>query len=385
MKKICLLYIFICVCFSFGACNRTTPEKESVLRIVEPEATIERVDFSVTDDAGLPVALIYYDKPFLLEGSYAYEEINAYFDEEYNNWKNSDKWSDFLEDVATGRETWGDEDMEIMPYVNTCQTKVMFADDERISILQIKYWQTAGPESCSYFGHTFDLKTGKLLSLDEIIDLDIDSFQAMISDALKENQDYLTLTPEQLDEPVNPPYEYYYDGEYVYIIFNEGIFIDNGCILKWNQKYGEECVAVFLNYYNPSKEDWKEFYYEMILTDLNGQCDEHADINDPECEYSSDLPIGYFYVDADKIYMMSHEIGCLDIFNELESFPTTEEYIAARAQEMQEKGEHNGYFGYQLVCSWEGKKDTFSETNNYHEFISSEADERHYNFYPEEI
>lgn len=237
--------------------------------------------------------------------------------------------------------------------------------------------------------------------------------------------------PEQLDEPVNPPYEYYYDGEYVYIIFNEGIFIDNGCILKWNQKYGEECVAVFLNYYNPSKEDWKEFYYgidfffpeedetsltvncemniigafsgsatlvirklsevkldgyyEIILTDLNGQCDEHADINDPECEYSSDLPIGYFYVDADKIYMMSHEIGYLDIFNELESFPTTEEYIAARAQEMQEKGEHNGYFGYRLVCSWEGKKDTFSETNNYHEFISSEADERHYNFYPEEI
>lgn len=227
----------------------------------EPEITIERVDFSVIDDAGLPVAQIYYDKPVLPEGNYAYEEINAYFDEEYNSWKNSDKWSGFLEDVATGRETWGDEDMEIMPYVNICQTKVMFADDERISILQIKYRQTAGPESCSYFGHTFDLKTGKLLSLDEITDLDIDAFQAMISDALNENQDYLSLTPEQLDEPVNPPYEYYYDGEYVYIIFNEGIFVNNGCILKWNQKYGEECRAVFLNYYDPSREDWREFYY----------------------------------------------------------------------------------------------------------------------------
>lgn len=107
MKKICLLYIFICVCFSFGACNRTTPEKESVPGMEEPEVTIERVEFSVTDDAGLPVALIYYDKPFLPEGSYVYEEINAYFDEEYNSWKNSDKWGDFLEDVATGRETTG--------------------------------------------------------------------------------------------------------------------------------------------------------------------------------------------------------------------------------------------------------------------------------------
>lgn len=297
--------------------------------------------------------------------------------------------------------------MEIIPYVNICQTKVMFADDERISILQIKYRQTAGPESCSYFGHTFDLKTGKLLSLDEITDLDIDAFQAMISDALNENQDYLTLTPEQLDDPVNPPYEYYFDGEYVYIIFNEGIFVNNGCILKWNQKYGEECRAVFLNYYDPSREDWREFYYgidfffpvedessltvncemniigafsgsatlvichlsdvkldgyyEMILSDLNGQCDEHTDICDSECEYLSDFPIGYFYVDAEKIYMMSHDIGYLDIFSEVEAFPPTEEYIAARVQKMQEKGEHYGYFGYRLVCAQAAKADTFTE------------------------
>lgn len=126
-------------------------------------------------------------------------------------------------------------------------------------------------------------------------------------------------------------------------------------------------------------------YYEMILTDLNGQCDEHTDICDSECEYSSDFPIGYFYVDAEKIYMMSHDIGYLDIFSEVEAFPPTEEYIAARAQEMQEKGEHYSYFGYQLVCAQGGKADTFTEDNNYHEYISVEADERYYNFYPEEI
>lgn len=126
-------------------------------------------------------------------------------------------------------------------------------------------------------------------------------------------------------------------------------------------------------------------FYEMILTDLNGQCDEHADINDAECEYSSDFPIGYFYVDAEKIYMMPHDTGYLDIFSEVETFPPTEEYITARAQEMQERGEHYGYFDYRLVCAQEGKSDTFTEDNHYHEFISVEDDERHYNFYPEEI
>lgn len=277
MKKKIIVFLVFLVIIAIGS---LTILGYANSRTAKPEVTIERVDFSITDDAGNPVALIYYDKPILPKGSDVYKIFNTYFNKHYNSWRNSKEWSDFLEDVATGRETWGDEDMVKMPYVNTYQTKVMFADEERISILQIKYWQTAGPESCSYFGHTFDLKTGKLLSLDEIIDFDISLFQAMLSDALKENQDYLTLTSEQLDEllvqyagyesdgnqgisvePINPPYEYYYDGEYIYIIFNDGIFIDNGCILKWNQKYGEECIAVFLNYYDPSREEWKEFYY----------------------------------------------------------------------------------------------------------------------------
>lgn len=127
-----------------------------------------------------------------------------------------------------------------------------------------------------------------------------------------------------------------------------------------------------------------ENYYEMVLTDLQGECDYHTDINNPECEYSSEFPIGYFYVDSDKIYMMDHDDGYLAIFEEVGSIPPAEEYIEALYQEKQERGEHEGYFVYRLVCTGEGTEDTFTVENNYHEFIGVNDEERKYNFYPEE-
>ena len=93
-------------------------------------------------------------------------------------------------------------------------------------------------------------------------------------------------------------------------------------------------------------------YFEIVLTNLQGKCDNHGDIDFPDCEYASDFPIGYFYVDGKNIYMMDHE---------------------------------DEYSGYRLVCAEEGLEDTYTIQNNYHEFITVDGDVRKYNLYPEEL
>lgn len=123
-------------------------------------------------------------------------------------------------------------------------------------------------------------------------------------------------------------------------------------------------------------------FYEIILTNLQGKCDCHADIHVPDCEYSSDFPIGYFYVDEKNIYMMGYYEEYLEVFMETEVFPPTEEFLEIWNQEQRE---HYGYFDYRLVCTEEGLEDTYTTQNNYHEFIAVDGDVRKYNLYPEEL
>lgn len=123
-------------------------------------------------------------------------------------------------------------------------------------------------------------------------------------------------------------------------------------------------------------------YFEIILTNLQGECNCHNDIHVSDCEYSSDFPIGYFYVDEKNIYMMGYNKEYLEIFIETEMFPPTEEFLESWNQE---KKEHYGYFGYRLVCTEEGLEDMYTIQNNYHEFITVDDNVIKYNLYPEEI
>ncbi len=128
-------------------------------------------------------------------------------------------------------------------------------------------------------------------------------------------------------------------------------------------------------------------YYELVLTNLKGTCNEHVDIDDSKCEYYSDFHVGYFYVEGDKIYMMSYDEKYLNIFAEIDMFPPANEYIESWNKELHAVGEHYGYFDYRLVCSEEGFEDTFgtkySIDEKYHNYITVDGDERRYNLWPE--
>lgn len=148
---------------------------------------------------------------------------------------------------------------------------------------------------------------------------------------------------------------------------------------------------------NPVREAKSGNYYEMILTGFEGACREHGDTGEPECIYSLDVPIGFLYTDEEKICLMSHEEEYLTIFKESDGFPS-EEYIKEWNQRKADKGDHDGYFVYRLICAEEEIKDTFYLTadqdyvpaggmnrdQRYHNFISAAGSRRTYNLYPDE-
>lgn len=149
-------------------------------------------------------------------------------------------------------------------------------------------------------------------------------------------------------------------------------------------------------------------YYELILTNLTGECDFHdhfanADGEKEPCVYTSDFHIGYFYVDKENIYQMSYYKEYLELFKESEGFLPSEEAINEYNNSLKEAGKHYGYFGYELVCSSQGVKDTFdmsqeeienlpdgvcnhnTSSKQYHNYIEVDGDEIKYNLYPDEI
>lgn len=111
------------------------------------------------------------------------------------------------------------------------------------------------------------MQTGELLPINAFLDTDANAFRDMIITVLQEYEDGMSLTKRMEDltviygsnadsdyetkyEDVSVllNYEYYYDGEYYYIILNHGIFNSSGCLLKWNGKYGEERESVMMLY-----------------------------------------------------------------------------------------------------------------------------------------
>lgn len=148
-------------------------------------------------------------------------------------------------------------------------------------------------------------------------------------------------------------------------------------------------------------------YYELILTNLSGECELHANSKDTDageelCVYMSDFPIGYFYVDKENIYQMSYDKEYLKLFKESEGFLPSEEAINEYNNALKEANKHRGFFGYELVCSSQGVKDTFdisqeeienlpdgvrspdNSNKQYHNYIEVDEDEIKYHLYPDE-
>ena len=207
------------------------------------EVTIERTDYSIYNEDGLTMAIIYYDRPVVSGDSVAAEKITEFFEEEEQDWfagtgrlldfpgnDYDNLFACFLGGVADLRERYGDEDVAVEPGLYTLESRIMYMDDDILSILQIKEFRTQRG-STNYYGCTFDLHTGELLKLKDL-DISAEDIKNIFSkdeylDHFSEmSEDYIVVAHE---EEFDMTYQFYVDKKYLYLLdnmvekYNDGI------------------------------------------------------------------------------------------------------------------------------------------------------------------
>ncbi|MDR2087769.1 MAG: hypothetical protein LBP73_00245 [Clostridiales Family XIII bacterium] len=231
--------------------------------------SFERISENATDAQGNILARMYIDKPVLSlepfdsqDGTSAamnaltgkrddnpvISRINAYFEEDvkgffYGSEKSkhfAQGWYDyFFECVERKREASGDEVLANSPFFCTVDSEVAYMTDEMLSIKQSFDWMAGGVRNLNYYGSTFDLRTGELLTLDRFVNDGREDFEAKIFAKLRERfsigeeeiHDYEYFLA-QLREKNIGEHEFYYDGQNIHIIF-DGIFPGMGFVLRY--------------------------------------------------------------------------------------------------------------------------------------------------------
>ena len=288
MKKIFLLLVILL--FLLVGCNYVAKDTQEVSENINIQ--IERIDYSIKSDSGKILAYIYYDKPIVKNIKFS-DKINSFYEKEMEGWFNGsnrlthnqegnlEKFKDTLSEHREN-EYFGDDIIAKQPFLYTVNSDVMMMDKNHLSIRQITTVQTAGKRMYYYFGSTFDLQTGELVSLDKLIDINANEFRNTLADFLSENllQYNHNLTAKELiniygannkgdylinfnyfNTTVNLNYEYYYDGDNFYVILNYSTLLDQGIIMKWNGKLREDFKAQLICYKRDNQGNYKLIEY----------------------------------------------------------------------------------------------------------------------------
>ena len=239
------------------------------------EVTIERTDYSIYNEDGLTMAIIYYDRPVVSGDSVAAEKITEFFEKEEQDWfagtgrlldfpgNDYDNLFDcFLGRVADMRERYGDEDVAVEPGLYSLESRIMYMDDDILSILQIEEVREERG-GCYYYGCTFDLHTGELLKLKDL-DISAEDIKNIFSkdeylDHFSEmSEDYIVVAYE---EEFDMTYQFYVDKKYLYLLDNTVEKYNDGIIYRIDEA-GE---LVTLRYV-VEREDNKNRIYSRIIT-----------------------------------------------------------------------------------------------------------------------
>ena len=214
------------------------------------EVTIERTDQSVFNEEGLLLAGIYYDRPVVTGDTVAAEKITEFFEDEEMEWflgfrspldfKEEDtnyynhEFGDFLYAVQKMRQWYGDEDVAEWPCIYSIETRIVYMDDDILSIMQIMEKRTERREY-NYFGSTFDLNTGELLKLTDLTDMSSEDVGNILSEVgypapFNELSDDYTLV--SYGEEINMAYQFFADEQYLYLLDNTRRNYNDGIIYR---------------------------------------------------------------------------------------------------------------------------------------------------------
>ena len=212
----------------------------------ELEVTIERTDRSLVNEDGVTIAIIYYDRPVVSGDTAVAEKITEFFEEEEQNWfagtgrlldfpgnDYGNIFDHFLGRVADLRERYGDEDVAEEPCLYSLESRIMYMDDNILSILQIKE-KRAERGGHYYYGCTFDLHTGELLELTDL-DISAEDIRNIFSkdkylDHFSEmSEDYIVVAHE---EEYDMSGQFYVDEKYLYLLDNTEKKYNDGIIYR---------------------------------------------------------------------------------------------------------------------------------------------------------
>lgn len=242
------------------------------------EVSVERVSKPITNDDGQVLASVYYERPVVSGNTEAIKKINLFFEKEEQDWfegrssrltlYNEEYYSDFCEGVEQMCEWYEEEEILTNWMRYAVDTWIVLLNEDFLSVMQVTNVRL---QQCHwhYFGTTFDLKTGDLVSIDSISNITPEKMKKIIEDTsesvtktyneLKDNNYIIHY----LGTEIAMNYEYFYDGENYFIIINRGDerFVD-GEILKWNGKWEDEYEMTFYRYwFNFASGEW-------IMTEL---------------------------------------------------------------------------------------------------------------------
>ena len=183
------------------------------------QASLERVDASVTNDEGQVIVEQYYDKLVLEETCPEFAEINRVAQE---------KCDAFLE--ATNMEEFSLEmaDPEY-PFMNFTQGEITCNENGILSVRMQISWYMGGVFNGDSYGINFNLATGQELELTDVFSLDEDSLLEYLRE---QSVQYIQAHPDQgwwndelynaqeiVSEYTLSQYRFYIEGDTVYLCF----------------------------------------------------------------------------------------------------------------------------------------------------------------------
>lgn len=183
---------------------------------------LNRVEQAVTNGQRQVLGRRWYDLPGLSGGTQpATEKINAFFKQQCEAFMADD---DFWEASVGRMDAAGQGQPYILqPLHDTMCTQLTYLDTDILSVQQVSSWNAGGMNFTSYYGYTFDIRSGDPLALDSFVTADISDFNGWVTDQVcgigwkrEEVEGYYSGL-------AFSDYRYAYDGESILL------FLENPC------------------------------------------------------------------------------------------------------------------------------------------------------------
>lgn len=242
MKKSSSL-IILCLLILLTACgcadNRGTEDGNA-------DISISKVDHSAFSDDRQITGNFFYEKPIIPNGYDAAEKINAYFEDDCDNFFNG--FAVFFGDNAfqrmkdcldEGLTRYGDEGIVKQPFCYYVKTEITFLSEDHVSFCQTYVWAADGPRDVWNRGVTFDLKTGETVPFTEFFDVDTDTVKEYVHGELSDLFGDMPFAQQELAEMYESSGEmleksYFYDGQTVNLTLDYAFYPHNGVIFSWS-------------------------------------------------------------------------------------------------------------------------------------------------------